>query len=215
MTQMFSVCTQLVCLFLVWTVTNALNFGTVTTSFYSDPVTCSTSSYQGSASVVSGKCNHMTNSESGWPWIRWTCDSTITTCIYSTSYTDASCTVPNASHYNYCNECKANVLRTCNGLGGNASVTYWNCTDDQCTTCSPLVTVPVTGVLTGASQCSANPLPQLISGSTLSIHSVMQCVALNHSWWTGTNCGEGPGQFGSDLIVLNQCNNGWMFECLP
>lgn len=190
----------------------AENYGTVLATFYSDAVSCNASSYQGGQTVVSGKCNHMEHSQSGWPWIKWSCNAHVTTCIYSTSYTDSSCTAPAASHFNYCNECKANILRTCNGVGLNMSVTFWNCTDDTCGSCAPLVTIPVTGE--SDATCSANPLPGMVTGASIVVHRAMQCVALNHSWWTGENCGEGAGQFGSDLIVLNQCNNGWKFECL-
>lgn len=189
-------------------------FSTVFVTAFDDAVACSGGS-GGGQTVVSGHCYHMSNSLSGWPWIRWTCDNHIAQCIYSTTYNDSNCTVPAASHYNYCGECKARILRTCNGEGLQMSVTYQNCTDDECTSCTPLATLPV-DVEDTPDMCYGNPIPELQLGKSVRVHRVRECVTLNHSWWTDDNCGAaGTGKKGGDLIVLNECNNGWKFECLP
>lgn len=191
-------------------------FTKVRVKYYGDVVNCSESSYQGSQTVDSNVC--WIHNRTSWPSIIWNCTNTIATCIASKSFSTSDCTPGTevAGHVNYCNECKASALRTCDVSNSSAlTMTYWNCTDDTCSSCVKLTTAPV-GKTPAQGGCITNPLPDLIAGKSVLINDIRECIALTHTWWSLPGCTTTDGaQVGGDLIPLTQCNNGWIFDCLP
>ena len=183
-------------------------------SQWADEVSCS----QGllwNMSKEAGVCVNLGSHSSDWACppiprsagLRWMAYASYN----SSSATDECNGTPNAMHWNFCGECKANVLRQCRG---DDKVDLFNCSDNECKNCprEPTATIEV-------GKCTATtPLPQ-VAGMAVALKQITTDTdSMYHQWYEGSGaCESNPDPampHGWDLIALGKCNAGWKFECL-
>jgi hypothetical protein len=143
---------------------------------------------------------------SGLKWIKYASYSLSATAP-STSC-DINATVA-AMHWNFCGECKANVLRECTPDG---NVKLSNCSDSMCKTCGEAVVMK-------PAACTLNaPLPEVAGQAVQLLEITSDVDSMYHQWYEGSGTCQSSSipanQHGWDLIALGKCNNGWTFQCV-
>ena len=181
---------------------------------YNDVAKCERSSLRTAAVEPSGVCKSFTTHSSIWDCGAAEQVYVITAQSFATSACDSA---PLTSHYNYCGECKAGILRSCDLK--NNSVTYSTCTDAACQQCTPTATVVADPISSATPTCNPNPLPGVYDypGTGFQLTSISLAMALKHTWFSSGDCTTvtpPTANDGNDFIVLNVCNNGWMFRCI-
>lgn len=143
---------------------------------------------------------------SGLRWIKYQSYNSVP----SATNAKDTCTVANlnATHWNFCGECKQNVLRQC---ADDGTVKIFNCSDQECKHCP---SAPV--VMKEGSCVDSTPLPQ-VAGQAVQLVSIgPNADSMYHQWYEGSGTCQSNASLphGWDLIALGECNNGWKFECL-
>ena len=179
---------------------------------YNDTIACGRSSFVQSTVLPNAKCLVVPGNHSAL----FDCTNVMKVRVFqSTTYEDANCKIPTATHYNYCDECKSMSKRECVDRNGTMVVLFKNCSDHACTTCSPHVEMPVLnpGQMDGV--CSPNPYQgRFWSGNYGQVNWLGEGLAMIHNWYNRNDCTLSNSTMdGGDLIVLNSCNSGWFFRC--
>ena len=182
---------------------------------YGDLATCARSTLKSVTPIPSGPCMKFSIYSRIWDCGSGKQVNMITAQSFDSPTCDGS---PATSHYNYCGECKAGVLRTCDLK--NNSVTYSTCTDNACQNCTTGVTIPVAPLTSATPTCHANPLAGVYGypGSGFQLTSISLAATLKHTWFASLDCTNStpPTKYsdnGYDYVALNECNNGWLFRC--
>lgn len=203
---------------------------------YGDAVNCSAATLQYTKVMPANVCHN-----AGTHSVEWHCpgipNTTSPACFAYQTFGDIFCGTPQATHINYCGECKENTLRVCQFDAADPSVllqvVFANCTDDQCGTCAggyskDLTTVrkpradagaatgsPLgsTTLTQGSCQPTFNALGYINTAATLlpMTSTLRHCSLMLHDWWMGSStCASGHGW---DYIAQGICNAGWLIEC--
>ena len=183
---------------------------------YNDTIACGRSSFVQSTVLPNNQCLVVPDNSSA----SFDCTNVMKVRVFqSTTYEDANCKIPTATHYNYCGECKymsrMMSLRECVDRNGTMVVLFKNCSDLACTTCSPLAEMPVLNPGQMGGVCSPNPYQgRFWSGNYGQVNWLGEGLAMPHKWYDSNDCTLTNTTIdGGDLIVLNSCNSGWFFRC--
>jgi hypothetical protein len=172
-------------------------------------INCNTSQLW-NTTAEAGVCVNLGSHSSNWGCPPISRNSGLRWANYA-SYSSADCSgTPTANHWNFCGECKQNILREC--VDG-VYINVYNCSDQECKVCpSPPTRITTTSCTSGS------PLPQ-VQGLYLQLQQITTDVdSMYHQWWEGNGACQSSAvvtqKHGWDLIALEECNNGWLFQCL-